>query len=133
MAESNNDVNRFCGKCGAPLPVGDSFCPKCGTAANPYQSNVRTASNPQQLDWREQRRQMRAQRRAERYNRPGPHIGGLIIATILIVSGLGIFFPQLPWQAFWGSLLIIAGLWIVYLWATRSSRYPSQKQSSDTV
>jgi hypothetical protein len=59
---------------------------------------------------------MRAQRRAERYGRPGPHIGGLIVATILIVAGLGIFFPQLPWQAFWGSLLTLFGLWTIGLW-----------------
>ena len=120
MAESNS----YCGKCGAPIPADDSFCPKCGTAvATSSQSSARTSSTPQQLDWREQRRQMRAERRAERYSRPGPHIGGLIIATILIVAGLGIFFPQLPWQVFWGALLIMAGLWVVYLWATRSSKY----------
>jgi len=53
----------------------------------------------------------------ERYGRPGPHIGGLIVASILIVAGLGIFFPELPWQEFWGSLLILFGLWIVYLWS----------------
>src|SRR5579872_3556447 len=126
MAESNS----YCGKCGAPIPASDSFCPKCGTpVATSSQPSVRTSSAPQQLDWRELRRQMRAERRAERYSRPGPHIGGLIIATILIVAGLGIFFPQLPWQAFWGSLLVIAGLWVVYLWSTRGSRYPSQQKS----
>jgi zinc-ribbon domain len=130
MTQSNGDVNRYCGKCGAPLPAGDLFCPKCGTAvASSAQPTVRTSTAPQQLDWREQRRQMRAERREERYNRPGPHIGGLIIATILIVAGLGIFFPQLPWQAFWGSLLIIMGFWIVYLWATRSSRNASTQQN----
>jgi len=63
---------------------------------------------------------MWAERRAERYNRPGPHVGALILATILIVAGLGIFFPQLPWQGFWGALLIIAGIWLVYLWTARS-------------
>ena len=127
MSESND----YCSKCGARLQADDSFCPKCGASVSTTSSQaVRTSSSPQQMDWREQRRQMRDQRREERYNRSGPHIGGLIVATILIVAGLGIFFPQLPWQVFWGSLLIIAGAWIVYAWATRVSRSsPSQKQT----
>jgi hypothetical protein len=62
---------------------------------------------------------MRAQRRTERYGRPGLGIGGLVIATIFIVAGLGIFFPELPWQAFWGSLLILLGVWIAGLWVLR--------------
>lgn len=24
-------MNKFCGKCGAEIPVGNGFCPKCGT------------------------------------------------------------------------------------------------------
>ena len=65
-------------------------------------------------DWREQRRQERAQRRAGRGG-----YGGLIIATILIVAGLGIFFPSLPWQVFWGGLLILLGVWIAFAWTMR--------------
>jgi zinc-ribbon domain len=128
MAEANN---RFCGSCGAALPAEDSFCPKCGAAVpNASQPGVRTSTAPQQLDWREERHRRIAERRAERLSRPGPHIGRLIIATILIVAGLGIFFPQLPWQAFWGTILIIAGLWVVYLWATRNSRYETDLKQS---
>ncbi len=128
MAETDN---HYCSKCGAPLRSDDSFCPKCGAPISGSTPAPRTSSGPQELDWREQRRQMRAERRAERYSRPGPHIGGLIIATILIVAGLGVFFPQLPWQAFWGSLLIMAGIWIVYLWATRGSRYSGPQQDTE--
>ena len=126
MAESNSNVNRFCSNCGATLEYGAAFCPKCGAAVGAApRSQATSTTSPQQLDWREQRRQMRAQRRAERGSRSG--IGALIIATILIVAGLGIFFPQLPWQVFWGSLLIILGLWIVYLWVSRSGRNMSQQ------
>src|SRR5579871_5356011 len=116
MTESNIEVNRFCGKCGASLPSGVSFCTKCGASVT---DSTPAAPISRATDWREQRYQMRAERRAERYSRPGPHIGALILATILIVMGLSIFFPSLPWQVFWGSLLIIFGLWIVYLYATR--------------
>jgi hypothetical protein len=29
---TNNDTNRFCEYCGAPMAVTDNFCPKCGKA-----------------------------------------------------------------------------------------------------
>ena len=73
---------------------------------------------------------MRAQRRAERGRGPGSGIGALILATILIVAGLGIFFPQLPWQAFWGSLLILLGVWIVGLWFLRGRGSMPERQMS---
>ena len=72
------------------------------------------------MDWREQRRQERAQRRAGR--RGG--LGALVLATILIVAGLGIFFPNLPWQEFWGALLILLGIWIVFAWVIRGRSAP---------
>jgi len=59
---------------------------------------------------------MRAQRRAER-GRSG--IGALVVATILIVAGLAILFPELPWQVFWASLLILFGILIAGLWLLR--------------
>jgi len=87
-----------------------------------------TNSNAQQLDWREQRRQMREQRRAERRNGPNRGFGGLIVAAILIVAGLGIFFPSLPWQVFWGSILIVIGLLVAYAWTTRRGGFGSKAE-----
>jgi Flp pilus assembly protein TadB len=125
-----SERNRYCGRCGLSLQPNLSYCPRCGfalTSANAYQPG----SPSQPSDWREQRRQWRAQRRAERYSRSGPHFGAIIIASILLVAGLAIFLPSLPWQFFWGTLLILAGVWIVYLWTTRSARYsPKQNQQS---
>jgi len=60
---------------------------------------------------REQRRQMR-----------GSGVGGLVVATILVVAGLGIFFPSLPWQVFWGALLILLGVWVGLVWVRRNRR-----------
>jgi ribosomal protein S27AE len=120
MSGADVKARHYCGKCGAEVPLDDSFCPKCA-ASLLIASYLNPNSTPR--DWHEERHERIAERRAERLSRPGPHFGGLIIATILIVAGLGIFFPQLPWQAFWGTILIIAGLWIVYLWVTRNSRY----------
>jgi len=81
------------------------------------------------MDWREQRRQMRAQRRDERIGPGVPNLGGLIVASILIVAGLGIFFPELPWQVFWGALLVLFGAWVGGLWYLRNRRYGSQQFS----
>jgi len=103
-------VKRYCDKCGAMLRPDSSYCPKCGS------EQVAVPSQP--VDWREERMEWRAQRREERHSRSG--IGGLIVASVLIVAGLGIFFPELPWEAFWGSLLILLGAWVGYLWLVRS-------------
>lgn len=56
-------------------------------------------------------------------------IGLLVVATILIVAGLGIFFPQIPWQVFWGAVLILLGLWFVYLWFVRNSWMASHRHA----
>ena len=132
MTESNFTDKRYCSSCGAPLQTGAAFCPSCGTNASSV-SKVNTPassrnSNVQELDWREQRRQMREQRRAERRSGPTRGVGGLIVAMILIVAGLGIFFPSLPWQVFWGSILIVIGLLIVYAWVRRRDEYGSKSQ-----
>jgi hypothetical protein len=129
---TSSENSGFCSRCGAPLQANALYCSRCGTAFSPptpSQGSVSTspAPRPQQLDWREQRREWRAQRRAERHGGPGAGIGALVVATILIVVGLGIFFPQLPWQLFWGSLVIVLGLWIVYLWFRRSHTYSPQQ------
>jgi Flp pilus assembly protein TadB len=129
-----SEGNRYCGRCGFSVQPDLSYCPRCGfaltsTAAYPPNQPTIPSTSSRPLDWREQRRQWRAQRRAERYSRS--HFGAIIIASILIVAGLAIFFPALPWQFFWGSLLILAGVWIVYLWSTRSARYaPKENQES---
>jgi len=120
----SSQTTAFCRKCGASLQADSSYCPKCGASVS---ASTAPGQSSQPLDWREQRRQMRAQRRAEWYGRPRSGIGGLVIATILIVAGLGIFFPALPWQAFWGSLLILLGLWIGGLWFLRNRRQMTQQ------
>lgn len=105
-----SQASGYCSKCGAPLQAGSQYCNKCGAPV---------ASQAQPTSWREQRRQEREQRRGQRSG-----VGALVVATILIVAGLGIYFPSLPWQAFWGGLLILAGLWIVFLWVRRGRSAP---------
>jgi type VI protein secretion system component VasF len=52
------------------------------------------------------------------------------VATIFIVIGLGIFFPELPWSMFWGALVILLGVWIAYLWTLRSRSSTPQGYAS---
>lgn len=59
----------------------------------------------------------------------GPGVGGLVIATILVVAGLGIFFPSLPWEFFWGVLLILLGVWVGLIWVMRNRRYNASLHS----
>ena len=45
----DNDVNRSnCGSCGSPLNTSSRFCPNCGAAATPPQTNERDAAYPSQ-------------------------------------------------------------------------------------
>ena len=59
----------------------------------------------------------------------GRGVGGLVVATVLIVAGLGIFFPSLPWQVFWGALLILLGLWVGLIWFRRNGRAAASTRS----
>ena len=62
----------------------------------------------------------------------GPHLGGLIAGVLIIVVGLGIFFPELPWQVFWASLLILLGSWILFFWFRRNSGHALQQPTNLT-
>jgi len=59
----------------------------------------------------------------------GSGVGGLVVATVLVVAGLGIFFPSLPWEVFWGALLILLGVWIGLAWVMRNRRYSTSLHS----
>jgi ribosomal protein L40E len=120
MSQSNG----FCRHCGASFQGDSTYCPKCGAnfsrpTSSPTVLSAASGPSSPARDWRELGRQSRA-RRMDRYGpNSSPSTGPLIVATVIVV-GLGIFFPELPWSAFWGSLVIILGLWILYLWLLRS-------------
>ena len=109
-----SEENRFCARCGAPAPGRLAVLSKvrCFGRAPGVSCFEHSADGLVEM----------RKKNAARQSRPAgarSRIGALILATILIVAGLGIFFPQLPWQAFWGSLLILLGVWIVGLWFLR--------------
>ena len=112
----------YCNKCGAALQAGSSYCPRCGAPT------VTIAPSAPASPTYVIRRESRAERRAERRQSPRSGYGGLVIATILVVVGLGIFFPELPWQVFWGCLWILLGVWIAYAWTKRGHGNPGPVQ-----
>jgi len=112
-------ANRFCSQCGTALQAGSSYCPSCGFAspqAPPTASPVYFM------------RESRAERRAERRQGPRSGYGGLVVATIFVLVGLGIFFPELPWYMFWGSLWLLLGVWIAFAWVQRGHNYSKKTQ-----
>ena len=115
-------ANRFCSQCGAALQAGLAYCPSCGFAASPQ--SPPTASPVYVM------RESRAERRAERRQGPRSGYGSLLVATIFVIVGLGIFFPDLPWDMFWGSLWLLLGVWIAFAWTRRGHSYSKQAQSA---
>ena len=115
-------ANHFCSQCGTALQAGSSYCPNCGFAAS---SQTPQTASPVYVT-----RESRAQRRAERRQGPRSGYGGLVVATIFVLVGLGVFFPELPWYLFWGSLWLLLGIWIAYAWTRRVHSYPRQAQSA---
>jgi len=115
-------ANHFCSQCGTALQGASPYCPNCGFAAS--------AQAPPTVSPVYVMRESRAERRAERRQGPRTGYGGLVVATIFVLVGLGIFFPDLPWYMFWGSLWLLLGVWIAFAWARRGHNYSKQAQSA---
>ena len=115
-------ANLFCSQCGTALQAGSPYCPNCGFAASPQ---APLGASPVYFT-----RESRAERRAERRQGPRTGYGGLVVATIFVLVGLGIFFPDLPWYMFWGSLWLVLGVWIAFAWTRRGHNYSKQAQSA---
>ena len=112
----------YCNKCGAALQTGSHYCPNCGASMAPSAPSV--TGSPTYVF----RRESIAERRAARRQGPRSGYGGLIIGTILVVVGVAVFFPDLPWYAFWGCLWILLGVWIAYGWTRRGHGTPGLVQ-----
>ncbi|MGA3290671.1 MAG: zinc-ribbon domain-containing protein [Candidatus Bathyarchaeia archaeon] len=110
----------YCTKCGTQNPDGAAFCQKCG-------AHLQSAQNTPAINNYYYGRQRLRDRRESGPGQSGPHIGALIVAAIVIVAGLGVFYPDLPWYLFWGALWILLGCLIVGFWAVRRSRNTSNQ------
>jgi len=109
----------FCASCGAELPPGAEFCPKCGRSAG-------AQAGPGPEDWmsrREMRRMHRQERREARWAAwASPEMGlintvfgGLVVillGVVLYLAAAGIT-PQVTWSNFWAYFLLGLGLLLV--------------------
>ena len=115
----------YCTKCGTQNPDSPAFCQKCG-------AQLQSAQNMPVVNNYYYGRQRLRDRRGYGPGQSGPHIGALIVAAIVIVAGLDVFYPDLPWYLFWGSLWIMLGCLIVGFWMLRRSRNGSDQSQSVT-
>jgi cation transport ATPase len=116
----------FCMKCGAEVPEGAEFCPKCG--------NQMTVTAPLgRRELREERRRRRREEKREKQekeekqekgeksgDRTGPVMGGLI----LIWLGTSLYLAQtgyVKWDIWWPYFIIGVGVILVVLAIIRYS------------
>ena len=98
----------YCAKCGMMNSEDSVYCKKCG-------ASLQAAQNQ---DFRRHRH----------HDHAGNHsgIGALILGAIVIVAGLGIIVPDVPWNLFWATLLVLLGIWIIGFYTVR--HYKTTKQ-----
>jgi uncharacterized membrane protein YvbJ len=107
----------YCSKCGTLNPDDANVCSKCGVPLHPATGQKEYGSH-----WR------RRQYRDEYYARRGSGWGGLFVGIIIIVVGLTLLLSQIynitiNWSAWWAIIVIIVGLWLIFIAFRRSRRY----------
>ena len=99
----------YCSKCGAEVPEGASFCPKCGTGVG--------KASPEGFDrdrrmWRQMRREMRwGWFMSPEYRLIGAIFAGLaiiLLGVLLYLAASGLT-PLVTWSNFWAYLLVGIG------------------------
>ncbi len=88
-----------------------AYCKKCG-------AQLQAASTPDQF--------RRHRHHDHEHGRSG--FGALIAGAIVIVAGLCIVVPDIPWDLFWATLLVLLGVWIIGFYVVRTYRNPKQPQ-----
>lgn len=115
----------YCTQCGTMNPDYAVFCKKCGAQLAPAQNTAQPQSTPStQGTPTVNNYYYGRQRRRERggSGSGGRGIAPFIFAAIFILIGIAVFFPNLPWQWFWGVLWLMIGCLIVGFWALRHSQ-----------
>jgi hypothetical protein len=99
----------YCSKCGMMNSEDSVYCKRCGAQLQPA---------PVQDSW--------GRRRHHDHEHSHSGAGALIIGAIIIVAGLGVVFPEIPWDMFWATLLVLLGAWIIGFCLMKSYRTPKQ-------
>ena len=115
----------YCTQCGTMNPGNAIFCQKCGAPLqSPHQPKIMTGTPA--INNYYYGKQRRRDRRASE-GKGGSIVAPFIFAAIFIVIGMAVFFPNLPWQWFWGILWVMIGGLIIGFWAIRRSQGPAQQ------
>ncbi len=105
----------YCSKCGTLKSNDANVCIKCGSLLH----GKTTDANYSQY-WRHRRYE------GEYYHfRGGSGIGALVFGFIIILIGLSLLLSEMygfnfPW---WPTILILIGIWILFVGLRRSRRY----------
>ena len=123
----------YCTQCGTINPDTAVFCLKCGAPLQSPQKSAQpqSAAGTPTVNNYYYGRQRRRDRRGSG-GKGGSIVAPFIFAAIFIVIGMAVFFPNLPWQYFWGILWVMIGGLIVGFWALRRSQGSAQ-QPQQTV
>lgn len=101
----------YCSKCGMMNSEDSAYCKRCGAPPQ---------ATPTQDSYRHHRH----------HEHSGSHsgIGALILGAIVIIAGLAIVVPDIQWDIFWATLLVLLGVWIIGFYLVRTYRTPKQPQ-----
>ncbi len=109
----------YCSKCGTLNSDNANICSNCGAALFASQSQSQTESP----HWR--RRQYREEYRE--YYRGHASIGALFFGVMVLAIGLILFLSvtlNVPVEGYiWPTILILIGLWVLYIGFRRNRRY----------
>ena len=107
----------YCSKCGTQNPDNATTCSNCGAPFQP--------ATPQEQYgpyWRQRRY------RGQYYSRRGSGWGALFAGIVIIIIGLTLLLSQIykieiNWSAGWAIVIIVVGLWLLFVAFRRSRRY----------
>jgi uncharacterized membrane protein YvbJ len=102
----------YCSRCGTLNPDSAAVCNKCGAPLS-----VSQVSEPQWSGRRDKYREY------SRQQKRSSGIGALIAGIVILLIGLSFMFPGIiNIGTWWYFLLIIIGIWLLYVGIRRSRR-----------
>jgi ribosomal protein L40E len=117
----------FCAKCGAEIPEGADFCPKCG---NQVSVSVAAAARPRREEKREKGEK---EEKREKEEKSGDKTGALTAGLILVWLGISLYLTQTrytDWTTWWPYFIIGIG---VILIAQAVIRYASSQYKAPAM
>jgi zinc ribbon protein len=109
---------KYCSKCGAPLPEGATFCPKCGTAvtAAPPQGPPPPRQYRYEKHEKGEKREKREKGEKAEKGREGDISGAVFGGLILVWLGISFYLQQIgtiPADRWWAYFIFGIGVLLV--------------------